>query len=51
VEGRITRPEYDERSDAAMASRSPGDLMPLVADLPVSGAPRTNIPEEAARAF
>jgi hypothetical protein len=35
AEGRITRSEYDERSDAALASRTLGELVPLVADLPV----------------
>lgn len=51
AEGRLTHPEYDERSDAAMASRTLGELMSLVVDLPVARAPRTNIAEEAARAF
>lgn len=51
AEGRITRPEYDERTDAAMASRTLGDLMPLVVDLPVVRAPRSNIPDEAQREY
>lgn len=51
AEGRLTRSEYDERSDAAIASRTLGDLVPLVADLPVSRAPRSSIAEEAARAY
>ena len=51
AEGRITRTEYDERSDSAMASRTLGDLVPLVADLPVSQAPRTNLAEQAQRAY
>jgi hypothetical protein len=51
AEGRITRAEYDERADAAVASRTLGDLMPLVEDLPVARAPRSNIPEAAARAY
>ena len=51
AEGRLTHPEYDERSDAAMASRTLGELMPLISDLPIARAPRTNIAEEAARAF
>ncbi len=51
AEGRITRSEYDERSDAAMASRTLGALLPLVADLPVASAPRSTIPDDAARAY
>jgi uncharacterized membrane protein len=45
AEGRITRSEYDERTDAAMASRTLGDLMPLVEDLPVARAPRSSVDE------
>ena len=33
AEGRITRAEYDERAEAAMTSRTLGDLLPLVDDL------------------
>jgi hypothetical protein len=51
AEGRLTRSEYDERADAALASRTLGDLIPLVDDLPVARAPRSAIPEEAARAY
>ena len=51
AEGRITRAEYDERTDAVIASRTLGELMPLVVDLPVARAPRSNIPEEARRAY
>ena len=51
AEGRLTHPEYDERSDAAMGSRTLGELMPLISDLPVARAPRTTIAEEAARAY
>ncbi|MCW2739409.1 MAG: hypothetical protein JWN97_4053 [Nocardioides sp.] len=43
AEGRITRAEYDERTDAAIASRTLGDLMPLVEDLPVARAPRSSV--------
>ncbi|CUR61895.1 conserved hypothetical protein [metagenome] len=42
AEGRLTRAEYDERADAALASRTLGDLVPLVADLPVARAPRSS---------
>ena len=42
AEGRLTRAEYDERTDAALASRTLGDLVPLVADLPVARAPRSS---------
>ncbi len=51
AEGRITRTEYDERAEAALASRTLGDLVPLVHDLPVARASRSRIPEEAARAY
>jgi len=43
AEGRITRSEYDERSDAVLASRTLGELTPLVADLPVARAPRATV--------
>ena len=43
AEGRITRTEYDERAEAALTSRTLGDLVPLVEDLPVSAsAPATS---------
>lgn len=51
AEGRITRAEYDERSEAVLSSRTLGELLPLVRDLPVSQAPRSDIPVEAARAY
>ena len=41
AEGRITRAEYDERTDAALASRTLGELVPLVSDLPAAQAPRS----------
>ncbi|CAB4961173.1 unannotated protein [freshwater metagenome] len=40
AEGRLTRAEYDERTEAALSSRTLGDLVPLVEDLPVARAPR-----------
>lgn len=40
AEGRLTRGEYDERTEAALSSRTLGDLVPLVQDLPVARAPR-----------
>jgi len=40
AEGRLTRVEYDERTEAALTSRTLGDLVPLVEDLPVAQAPR-----------
>ncbi len=40
AEGRLTRDEYDERTDAALSSRTLGDLVPLVEDLPVALPPR-----------
>lgn len=51
AEGRITRTEYDERTDTALASRTLGELIPLVQDLPVARAPQSDIPEEAARSY
>ena len=52
AEGRITRPEYDERADAAMSSRTLGDLVVLVHDLPVvRPTPRSTIADQAARAY
>ena len=39
AEGRLTRSEYDERAEAAMTSRTLGELLPLVDDLPVARAP------------
>ena len=52
AEGRITRAEYDERTDAALSSRTLGELVPLVADLPTGApTPRSSIPDEALRAY
>ena len=42
AEGRITRSEYDERPEAAMTSRTLGDLLPLVHDLPVAREPQSS---------
>lgn len=42
AEGRLTRSEYDERSDAALSSRTLGELIPLVEDLPVAREPRAS---------
>lgn len=33
--GRLSKDEYDERSDAAWSARTQGDLAPLFADLPL----------------
>lgn len=35
AEGRLTRAEFDERSDAVWSARTRGDLSPVFADLPV----------------
>jgi hypothetical protein len=52
AEGRLTDAEYDERSTAALASRTLGDLVPLVADLPTAApAPRASIPDQAAQSY
>lgn len=42
AEGRLTRSEYDERSDAALSSRTLGELAPLVEDLPAARETRTS---------
>jgi Domain of unknown function (DUF1707)/Cell wall-active antibiotics response 4TMS YvqF len=39
AEGRLTLEEYSERSDAALAARTLGDLSSLTADLPASSLP------------
>ena len=51
AEGRLSRTEHDERSDAVLSSRTLGELIPLVADLPVARAPRSSIAEDAARSY
>jgi uncharacterized membrane protein len=38
--GRLTREEFDERSDAVWSAKTQGDLFPVFADLPAV-APRT----------
>ena len=52
AEGRLTRSEYDERAEAAMTSRTLGELLPLVDDLPVARAPQSSpasVREQAVR--
>lgn len=47
AQGRLTKEEYDERSDAVWSARTRSDLAPLFADLPGSayaGAQRTPAP-------
>ncbi len=39
--GRLTKDEYDERSDRANAARFDDDLTPLFADLPAAERPRS----------
>lgn len=36
AQGRLTKDEYDERSDAAWTARTAADLRPLFADLPAA---------------
>ena len=36
--GRLTRDEFDERSDAVWSARTQGDLAPIFADLPVQSS-------------
>ena len=38
--GRLTREEFDERSDAVWSAKTQGDLAPIFADLPVQESPR-----------
>ncbi len=38
--GRLSRDEFDERSDAVWSARTRGDLAPIFADLPVQSSPR-----------
>jgi Domain of unknown function (DUF1707) len=40
--GRITKEEFDERSDVAMRARTNADLRPLFADLPRPSGPGTS---------
>ena len=42
AEGRLTRDEYDERTTTALTSRTLGELVPLVSDLPVGPTPRSS---------
>jgi len=42
AEGRLTRSEYDDRAEAAMTSRTLGELLPLVDDLPVAREPQSS---------
>ncbi len=51
AEGRITRAEYDERAKAALTSRTLGELVPLVDDLPVARAQRSTMAEAAEKAY
>ncbi len=41
AEGRLTRDEYDERTETALASRTLGELVTLISDLPVGPSPRS----------
>ena len=38
--GRLTREEFDERSDAVWSAKTQGDLAPIFADLPVQSSGR-----------
>jgi hypothetical protein len=44
AQGRITKEEYDERSEAAMSARTRADLRPLFADLAAPEPPRAARP-------
>ena len=45
--GRLTKEEYDERTDVAWSARTSGDLAPLFTDLPRLQAPATRRPRTA----
>ena len=40
--GRLTKDEFDERSDAVWSARTQGDLAPVFADLPVRSPERSD---------
>ncbi len=40
--GRLSKEEFDERSDAVWSARTNGDLSPLFTDLPVGRAPASS---------
>jgi hypothetical protein len=44
AQGRLTIEEFDQRSTAALAAKTMGDLGPLLADLPEEGEPRADAP-------
>jgi hypothetical protein len=46
--GRLTKEEYDERSDAVWSAKTQGDLAPLFADLPVRATGRPVRPRSVA---
>src|SRR5690349_1434349 len=51
AEGRLTLEEFSERIAAVYAARTQGELVPLVADLPVAPAPAAlAVPQAAAPA-
>jgi hypothetical protein len=51
AEGRLTRSEYDDRSDTVLNSRTLGELVALVEDLPGARASRSDHPEAALQAY
>ncbi len=42
ADGRLDRPEFDERADAVTAARTLGELTPVVSDLVLVDAPRAS---------
>ena len=46
--GRLTREEYDERSDAVWSAKTQGDLSPIFADLPTGAPPAASGPQRGA---
>lgn len=54
AEGRLSRSEYDERSEGVLAARTLGELPVFVQDLPVASPAQSrtdSIPERAQRAY
>src|ERR1700712_851242 len=47
--GRLTREEFDERSDAVWSAKTQGDLSPLFADLPARAPGATSAPPRVVR--
>lgn len=47
--GRLSKDEFDERSDAVWSARTQGDLAPIFADLPVGSPRRVSVAQRRSR--